>query len=285
MRPAAAYPAAQRPRGALALFAFLGAAALTLHFRGGPSEDAVGFVTGALRGPGRIEKADIIARRGTFRKSQWLWKIKNDPLNSEGYMAIEERDRRRRDRKVWAGLQKPEVLERLRHQKWAAASAFQRKFGYVEKWDDKKGEGIVASQDDHGEKYLVIRDEITRCAHNHRTLDILEFVEFFATDEMDDVAKLPLAKNVTGPFGQLTKSSQAYRDAMLKSGAFPKKWQDTPEEYAWMRKSTEWWMDNELWGNHFGTIKDNSERWKWVWRGDDDKGEDESGGDEEQSSD
>lgn len=187
-------------------------------------------------------------------------------MRKPGYGAIEERNRKARERKVWEGIQKAEQLHRLRHQKWCAASPFPRKFGFVEAWDDKKGEGIVSSQEDHNERYLVIRDEITRCTFNHKTLDIMEFVEFFATDEMDAVANLPLAKNVTGPMGTFTKSSEDYRIAMLRHGDFPKKWQDTPEEYAWMKRSSEPWMDKTP-AYEFPD--------EWKWKGDDGFGDDE----------
>jgi len=76
---------------------------------------------------------------------------------------------------------------------------------------------------------VVVVDEFFEGPHGEGTAP--EFVEFFATDEIDDVAKLPLAKNVTGPFGEYVKGSEEYRIKMLKHGNFPKRWQDNYDEY------------------------------------------------------
>merc|ERR1711862_914589 len=85
----------------------------------------------------------------------------------------------------------------------------------------------------HQEKahmYFVIRDEIGRCFHNHKSLQRAEIVEFLGTDCVDAVAGLPLAMNVSAPFGRYVKSCQEYRDRMLRV-VLPKGWQDAPDEY------------------------------------------------------
>eukprot|EP00434_Breviolum_minutum_P040560 symbB.v1.2.036041.t2/scaffold4980.1/size32161/2 len=76
-------------------------------------------------------------------------------------------------------------LRRLRHRRWCAQFEYPRTFGFVLKWDDKAGEGVVIDQE-KTQKYLVIRDEIGNAYHNHKTLQVTEFVEFFKTDEMDE---------------------------------------------------------------------------------------------------
>lgn len=118
----------------------------------------------------------------------------------------------------------------MKHRRWAAQSKYPRIFGYVEKWDDRKGEGLIRDQEKK-QTYLVIRDEIGRSYHNHKTLQRAEFVEFFASDEMDEMAGLPLALNVSGAFGEYVKGSEEYRTRMLRSGSFPKRWADTPDAY------------------------------------------------------
>ncbi|CAK8998929.1 unnamed protein product [Durusdinium trenchii] len=129
-------------------------------------------------------------------------------------------------------------LRRLRHRRWCAQFQYPRTFGYVLKWNDTAGEGIVIDQE-QTQKYLVIRDEIGAAYHKHATLQVTEFVEFFKTDEMDEESGLPLAKNVTGPHGANTKGSQDYREIMLRSGNFPKRWEDTYDDYE--KKVGEWW--------------------------------------------
>mmetsp|Transcript_42853 Transcript_42853/g.118472 ORF Transcript_42853/g.118472 Transcript_42853/m.118472 type:complete len:264 (-) Transcript_42853:98-889(-) len=133
------------------------------------------------------------------------------------------------------------MLERLKHRRWAAQSKYPRIFGFVEKWDDRKGEGIIRDQE-KTQNYFVIRDEITRCYHKHASLQRAEMVEFFATDEVDSVANLPLAKNVSGPMGEYVKGCEEYRSSMLRSGQFPKRFSDNDEDYPKFRyKDTEFW--------------------------------------------
>ena len=141
--------------------------------------------------------------------------------------------------KKYDGLRKRYYIRRLQHRRWAAQSKYPRIWGFVDKWDDVKGEGIIINQE-KDQNYLVIRDEIGRSCHNHKTLQVLEMVEFFASDEMDSVAGLPLALNVSAPYGAYVKGSEEYRNVMLRNGPFPKKWQDTPEEYDWKRG--EYWL-------------------------------------------
>jgi len=141
--------------------------------------------------------------------------------------------------KKYDGLRKRHYIRRLQHRRWAAQSKYPRIWGFVDKWDDVKGEGIIISQE-KDQNYLVIRDEIGRSCHNHKTLQLLEMVEFFASDEMDSMAGLPLALNVSAPYGGYLKGSEEYRNVMLRNGPFPKKWMDTPEEYEWKRG--EYWL-------------------------------------------
>merc|ERR1711974_381815 len=124
-------------------------------------------------------------------------------------------------------------IERLKHRRWAAQFPYPRIFGYVEQWDDRKGEGVIIDQE-KTQRYFVIRDEIGKAWHNHKTLEILNVVEFFATDEVDEVMGLPLARNVTGMFGRPVKESQHYRDDMLAFGNFPKRWADNVEDYRYI---------------------------------------------------
>mmetsp|Transcript_37530 Transcript_37530/g.87182 ORF Transcript_37530/g.87182 Transcript_37530/m.87182 type:complete len:259 (+) Transcript_37530:68-844(+) len=142
-------------------------------------------------------------------------------------------------RKKYEGISKRRYLDRLRHRRWAAQSKFPRIFGYVEEWSDEKGEGIILDQEKK-QQYFVIRDEIGRCYHNFKTLQRAEMVEFFASDEVDDEMNLPLAKNISGPYGRYVKGSEEYRNRMLMHGTFPKRWEDTPDEYP--KKVGEWWL-------------------------------------------
>lgn len=139
----------------------------------------------------------------------------------------------------WGGGSKRRWLARLRHQRQMANSPYPRLFGFVMSWDDQAGEGIILDQE-KTQKYLVIRDEIWKCPHNHKTLQRAEMVEFFATDEIDDVSQLPLARNITGLGGLLTKTSEEYRTIMLSHTSFPKKWQDTYDEY--VKKVGQYWL-------------------------------------------
>jgi len=141
--------------------------------------------------------------------------------------------------KKYDGLRKRHYIRRLQHRRWAAQSKYPRIWGFVDKWDDVKGEGVIISQE-KDVNYLVIRDEIGRSNHNHKTLQLLEMVEFFASDEVDGVAGMPLALNVSAPYGACVKGSEEYRNVMLRNGPFPKKWADTPEEYEWKRG--EFWL-------------------------------------------
>ncbi|OLP79182.1 hypothetical protein AK812_SmicGene40561 [Symbiodinium microadriaticum] len=84
------------------------------------------------------------------------------------------------------GTTRAKYLKRLRHRRWCAQFTYPRTFGYVLKWNDTAGEGVVIDQE-QTQKYLVIRDEIGSSYHAHKTLQPAEFVEFFATDEMDEV--------------------------------------------------------------------------------------------------
>jgi len=144
------------------------------------------------------------------------------------------------------GTTKRQYLERLKHRRWAASFPHPRVFGFVERWDDEAGEGVIVDQE-KTQKYLVIRDEIGRSWHNHKTLQRAEMVEFFATDEMDEVAKLPLAKNISGAFGRPVKGSQEYRDLML-TGPFPKRFGDNYEDYEEARKVGEYYLQKK-WRN------------------------------------
>ncbi|CAE8586616.1 unnamed protein product [Polarella glacialis] len=137
------------------------------------------------------------------------------------------------------GTTKHEYLRRLKFRRECAGIQYTRKFGYVMKWDDKTGEGVVIDQE-QTQKYLVIRDDITKCYHNHKTLGRAEFIEFFATDEMDEVAGLPLAKNVTGAHGGYVKGSEEFRNVMLDHGTFPKRWKDEYSTYE--KKVGEWYL-------------------------------------------
>lgn len=141
-------------------------------------------------------------------------------------------------RSRYEGVSRSRYLRRLRHRRWCAQFEYPRTFGYVLKWNDTAGEGVVIDQE-QTQKYLVIRDEIGKSYHNHATLQTTEFVEFFKTDEMDEVSGFPLAKNVTGPHGTYTKGSYEYREIMLRAGNFPKRWQDNFEDYD--VKVGEWW--------------------------------------------
>jgi len=144
------------------------------------------------------------------------------------------------------GTTKKFYIQNLKHQKWVAESQYPRVFGYVEKWNDTSGEGIIRDQE-NTQKYLVIRDEIGRCYHNHKTLQRMEFVEFFATQEIDAVAQLPLALNVSGPLGSYVKGSEEYRNLMLAHPNFPKRWGDNYEEYT--RKTEGEWYLRAPWKN------------------------------------
>jgi hypothetical protein len=142
-------------------------------------------------------------------------------------------------RKIWAkekklkydGATKAQYLRRLRWRREMSRSPYPRRWGYVEAWDDRVGEGLIRDQEYTKKLYLVIRDEIGRCYQNYKTLQRAEFVEFFATDEIDEEKKLPLARNVTGPLGEYVKGSEEYRIRMLRKGNFPKRWADNEEEY------------------------------------------------------
>mmetsp|Transcript_53021 Transcript_53021/g.134499 ORF Transcript_53021/g.134499 Transcript_53021/m.134499 type:complete len:320 (-) Transcript_53021:138-1097(-) len=135
--------------------------------------------------------------------------------------------------------------EMLQHRRWAAdASSYPRIFGYVEDWDDTKGEGFVIDQE-REQMYLVYRDEI-KARHNYKTLQNGEFVEFFATDEMDSVTNLPLAKTLTGPQGQYVKESEEMR-AMLRKIGFVKAFEDEKEELlAWKFEKQYWTWENRV---------------------------------------
>jgi len=176
--------------------------------------DNLDFVQGLRHAPGRDVVSQEIIARGPRPKM----------------LPVETRK--------WDGVDKRTYIARLQHRRWAAQSQYPRIFGYVLKWDDIKGEGIIIDQE-KTQKYLAIRDEIGRCFHNYKTLQESEFVEFFATDEQDEMAGLPLARNVTGAFGRCVKTSQEYRDTMLRAGGHPKRWGDTPDEYEF--KIGEWW--------------------------------------------
>eukprot|EP00437_Effrenium_voratum_P000036 CAMPEP_0181430900 /NCGR_PEP_ID=MMETSP1110-20121109/17963_1 /TAXON_ID=174948 /ORGANISM="Symbiodinium sp., Strain CCMP421" /LENGTH=225 /DNA_ID=CAMNT_0023554233 /DNA_START=40 /DNA_END=717 /DNA_ORIENTATION=- len=146
------------------------------------------------------------------------------------------------------GTTRAKYLKRLRHRRWCAQFTYPRTFGYVLKWNDTAGEGVVIDQE-QTQKYLVIRDEIGSSYHAHKTLQPAEFVEFFATDEMDEVSNMPMAKNVTGPHGNFLKTNRDYRELMLRSGTFPKRWEDTYDEYE--KKVGEWWTQPK-WKCGFG---------------------------------
>mmetsp|Transcript_131872 Transcript_131872/g.421918 ORF Transcript_131872/g.421918 Transcript_131872/m.421918 type:complete len:320 (+) Transcript_131872:72-1031(+) len=135
--------------------------------------------------------------------------------------------------------------EMLQHRRWAAdSSSYPRIFGYVEDWDDTTGEGFVTDQE-REQMYLVYRDEI-KARHNYKTLQNGEFVEFFATDEMDSVTNLPLAKTLTGPQGQYVKESEEMR-AMLRKIGFVKAFEDDKEELlAWKFEKQYWTWENRV---------------------------------------
>mmetsp|Transcript_55029 Transcript_55029/g.118905 ORF Transcript_55029/g.118905 Transcript_55029/m.118905 type:complete len:227 (-) Transcript_55029:121-801(-) len=144
-----------------------------------------------------------------------------------------------KDRRLYGGITKKMYLERLQHRRWAAQFPSPRLFGYVEKWNDVAGEGLIMDQEKQ-QTYLVIRDEITRSYHKHASLQGGEFVEFFATDEMDEVSGFPLARNVSGPFGRYVKGCEEYRTRMLRHGSFPKRFQDEEKDYPTRRG--EWYL-------------------------------------------
>lgn len=148
----------------------------------------------------------------------------------------------KREKKLkYDGATKKQYIERLRWRREMSRNPYPRKFGYVEVWDDRVGEGLIRDQEKK-QLYFTIRDEIGRCYHNHKTLQRAEFVEFFATDEIDEKMNLPFAKNVTGPLGEYVKGSEEYRIRMLRKGGFPKRWQDDEKEYLnrvgfyWLKK-------------------------------------------------
>ncbi|CAE7384937.1 unnamed protein product [Symbiodinium necroappetens] len=60
---------------------------------------------------------------------------------------------------------------------------------------------------------------------------------------------MPMAKNVTGPHGNFLKTNRDYRELMLRSGTFPKRWEDTYDEYE--KKVGEWWTQPK-WKCGFG---------------------------------
>lgn len=145
------------------------------------------------------------------------------------------------DRTKYDGATRKMFLERLKHRRWAAQSKYPRIFGYVEKWDDTKGEGIIRDQE-KTKNYLIVRDEIGRSFHNHATLQRCEMVEFFASDEIDDVYQLPLALNVSGPFGRHLKGCEEYRNRMLWTGQFPKRWSDNIDDFP-DKRAGEWYIN------------------------------------------
>mmetsp|Transcript_120473 Transcript_120473/g.302810 ORF Transcript_120473/g.302810 Transcript_120473/m.302810 type:complete len:253 (-) Transcript_120473:52-810(-) len=227
---AAGLMARRRPQGRrlLAAAAATAAAGVLLLFGSGGSiidssssvlEDPACFVAGLREGVGRDERLRLVERGYQPRRQKW-------------------------ERPKWDACSKREYIRRLQHRRWAAQSEYPRIFGYVDKWDDEKGEGIITDQE-KTQKYLVIRDEIGMCYHNYKTLQKAEMVEFFATDEMDEVAGLPLAKNVSGPLGTYVKTSEEYRHIMLRSGAFPKRWADNVEDFKF--KTGEWWVEDFYW--------------------------------------
>jgi len=117
------------------------------------------------------------------------------------------------------------------------------------KWNDKAGEGIILDQEQK-KSYLVVRDDISKSYQNYKTLQKFAFVEFFATDEVDSVSHLRMAKNITGMHGTYVKPSQQYTELMLRKGGFPKRWADDPEDYKDIKKTGEFYM---------------SKRWKCGW--------------------
>eukprot|EP00929_Paragymnodinium_shiwhaense_P106313 TRINITY_DN715_c0_g2_i1.p2 TRINITY_DN715_c0_g2~~TRINITY_DN715_c0_g2_i1.p2 ORF type:complete len:226 (-),score=69.54 TRINITY_DN715_c0_g2_i1:104-781(-) len=151
------------------------------------------------------------------------------------------------DRTKYDGATRKMFLKRLKHRRWAAQSKYPRIFGYVEKWDDEKGEGIVRDQE-KTQNYLVIRDEIGRCYHNHKSLQRCEMVEFFASEEVDATYNLPMALNVSGPFGEHVKGCEEYRNRMLWTGQFPKRWSDNVEDFP-DKKKGEWYINKRKGGD------------------------------------
>eukprot|EP00439_Symbiodinium_sp_Y106_P023919 s4301_g2.t3 len=115
------------------------------------------------------------------------------------------------------GTTRAKYLKRLRHRRWCAQFTYPRTFGYVLKWNDTAGEGVVIDQE-QTQKYLVIRDEIGSSYHAHKTLQPAEFVEFFATDEMDEVTPKELA------------FCWAFREAVVTVHRIYKDWQDSQEK-------------------------------------------------------
>jgi len=146
--------------------------------------------------------------------------------------------------KRFEGSPRFKLLERLKHRRWAAQSKYARIFGYVEKWDDRKGEGLIRDQEKK-QTYFVIRDEIGRCYHKHASLQRAEMVEFFASDEVYEVAGLPMALNVSAAFGEYVKGCEEYRSRMLRTGQFPKRFMDAEEDYP--DKTDEWYIKSDTW--------------------------------------
>merc|ERR1711924_244499 len=106
--------------------------------------------------------------------------------------------------------------------------------------------------------YTVMRDDISRCCHDHKTLQRAEMVEFFATSDEHETTGLPIAKDVTGPLGAYLKTSYEYREIMLreKGAGFPKRWTDDHEELGYVRKVGEWWTKAPWWnGVRYGKDK------------------------------
>merc|ERR1719352_1572117 len=111
-------------------------------------------------------------------------------------------------------------------------------YGYVERWNDAFGLGTIFDQE-RTQEYVVMRPDIFRDHWNYKTLQELEFVEFFASDLIDQKTGLPIAKMVTGPDGLEVLGSYAYRARMLKSGNFPKPGQDEGQ-WAYPRNRVFW---------------------------------------------
>ncbi|CAE7537085.1 unnamed protein product [Symbiodinium natans] len=133
-----------------------------------------------------------------------LWKLSEAGSEStfvDGFSSVQAAQRKASETQVhmqalrvpaekkhrFEGTTRAKYLRRLRHRRWCAQFEYPRTFGYVLKWNDKAGEGVVIDQE-QTQKYLVIRDEIGASYHAHKTLQVAEFVEFFATDEMDEAS-------------------------------------------------------------------------------------------------
>eukprot|EP00930_Biecheleria_cincta_P004803 TRINITY_DN105733_c0_g1_i1.p1 TRINITY_DN105733_c0_g1~~TRINITY_DN105733_c0_g1_i1.p1 ORF type:complete len:251 (-),score=33.10 TRINITY_DN105733_c0_g1_i1:74-748(-) len=147
-----------------------------------------------------------------------------------------------RKRLLYEGTTKRLYLRRLQHRRWCATFPYPRIWGFVMKWNDKTGEGIILEQEKK-RNYLVIRDDISKSYHNYKTLMKFSMVEFFATDELDSKTKMLMAKNVTGMHGTYVKSSQEYIELMLRKGNFPKRWKDDPEDYKDIKKVGEYYLN------------------------------------------